>query len=125
MSYLYKGMACERSTHTELSHSTNNEVSANSVIRPRSVLTEEKVLEIFAAGKLCSDSSIVKLKTRGQILALSRKYDVTPKTIRDIWNRRTWKNVTSFVLDTQKKARGSGASSEPVCFQSFNQSHKY
>ena len=53
---------------------------------------------IFMAGKPCAKSATMKLRSRGQILALAKKFQVTPKTIRDIWNRRTWRNATSRLI---------------------------
>jgi hypothetical protein len=69
--------------------------------RCRRILTEEEALAIFSAGKPCAGTSTMKLWSRGQILALSRDYNVTPKTIRDIWKRRTWRSVTDkFIKST-------------------------
>ncbi len=65
---------------------------------PRRILTEDDVIAIFSAGKLRTGTSTVQTWERGQILALSRKFNVTPKTIRDIWNRRTWRDVTSRLI---------------------------
>ncbi len=31
---------------------------------------------------------------RGQSVSVSTRFDVSPKTIRDIWNRRTWLRAT-------------------------------
>ena len=66
---------------------------------PKSSLSEENVSMIFMAGKPCPQSGTMKLWSRGQILALAKKFKVTPKTIRDIWNRRTWRNVTSRLVE--------------------------
>jgi hypothetical protein len=68
-------------------------------IRPKKILLEADVIAIFLAGKLQEGTSIVTMQNRGQILALSREYHVTPKTIRDIWNRRTWRSVTSRLIN--------------------------
>ena len=65
---------------------------------PKSMLSEDDVCMIFMAGKPCATSATMKLRNRGQILALAKKFQVTPKTIRDIWNRRTWRNVTSRLI---------------------------
>jgi hypothetical protein len=64
----------------------------------RRVLTEDEVIAIFSAGKLRPGASTVKIWARGQILALAKKFNVTPKTIRDIWNRRTWRGATSRLI---------------------------
>ena len=65
---------------------------------PKSMLSEDDVCTIFMAGKPCATSATMKLRNRGQILALAKKFKVTPKTIRDIWNRRTWRNATSRLI---------------------------
>ena len=41
--------------------------------------------------------SVLKRESRW----LSRKYHVIPKTIRDIWNRRTWVRTTSILWKTE------------------------
>ena len=69
-------------------------------LRPRRSLSEDDVIAIFLAGKPCEGTSKMTMQNRGQILALSREFNVTPKTIRDIWNRRTWRSVTSRVIST-------------------------
>ena len=53
------------------------------------VLTENKAYEIYKL-KFHLDKS--KLKGRG--VPVSRKFNVSPKTVRDIWSRRTWINAT-------------------------------
>ena len=67
--------------------------------QPKSSLSEQNVSTIFMAGKPCALSGTMKLWSRGQILALAKHFKVTPKTIRDIWNRRTWRNVTSRLVE--------------------------
>jgi hypothetical protein len=50
---------------------------------PRALLTEREAVEIY----LCRRSSSGhKVSTS----ALAEKYNISPKAIRDIWNRRTW-----------------------------------
>ncbi len=34
---------------------------------------------------------------RGESLPISRKFGVSPKTIRDIWSRRTWVHATNLL----------------------------
>ena len=67
--------------------------------QPKSSLSEQNVSKIFMACKPCALSGTMKLWSRGQILALAKHFKVTPKTIRDIWNRRTWRNVTSRLVE--------------------------
>ena len=63
-------------------------------------LTEDQAIEIYhwkvdtvnEYVKLgCVDMTILK----GKSALLSRMYSVSPKTIRDIWNRNTWVRATS------------------------------
>lgn len=51
------------------------------------VLTPEQVLEIYKAKQSHSRGDDVAEK-------LSQQYKMTPKTIRDIWNFRSWKETT-------------------------------
>jgi hypothetical protein len=51
---------------------------------PRALLTEREAVEIYLCRK--KSSSGHKVSTN----ALANKYNVSPKAIRDIWNRRTW-----------------------------------
>ena len=86
---------------------------------------------IFLAGKPCAKSATRKLWTRGQILALAKKFKVTPKTIRDIWNRRTWKNATSrliecndVIVSQQLKLETKQHISEHACPRLWPESHQ-
>ena len=40
-----------------------------------------------------------KMKMRGKSAKLSKLYGVSAKTIRDIWNRKTWTNATNHLWD--------------------------
>jgi hypothetical protein len=51
-------------------------------------LNQEAALEIFQA-KRCNRGKRSRLST-----ALGRRYGITAKAVRDIWNGRTWANVT-------------------------------
>jgi hypothetical protein len=83
-------------------------------VQQRTVLSKTEVLEIFAAGIPREGTFTMKIRSRGQILQLSRKYQVTPKTIRDIWNRRTWRSVTSSLVSlTQYKLSSTSVSNHP------------
>eukprot|EP00961_Rhodomonas_salina_P037914 509274-Rhodomonas_salina.1 len=58
----------------------------------RTKLTEEQVTEIFSyrwENKDTSDSPLI-----GKCHVLAKRYKVSPKAIRDIWNMRTWTHVT-------------------------------
>ena len=62
----------------------------NNRFRPRAVLTQEDAIEIYMLRKTDSNGFGVGSRLTGNTAALSRRYNVSPKTIRDIWNRRTW-----------------------------------
>ena len=63
--------------------------------RPRAVLTETQVLEIFRIklpGLECSPNSNVAS-------LVASKYGVNEKTVRDIWKGRTWRRTTGQVYE--------------------------
>ena len=53
------------------------------------VLTKEKALQIYECRP-----SIAKDNKKGQSQPVSLRFDVSPKTVRDIWNRKTWPYAT-------------------------------
>jgi Flp pilus assembly protein TadB len=59
--------------------------------RTRSILIKEQVIEIFEHKKTLSGSERITSVS----ISLARKYHVSSKTIRDIWNRRSWQRTTS------------------------------
>ena len=70
--------------------------------KPKVILNSRLAAEIYAekmallaptSFESCLKDSRVKMK--GKSVSVSAKYGVSAKTIRDIWNRRTWTNVTS------------------------------
>jgi hypothetical protein len=44
-----------------------------------------------------------RVKTKGKSVQVSAKYGVSAKTIRDIWNRRTWTDATSFLWSSHDR----------------------
>jgi hypothetical protein len=42
-----------------------------------------------------------RIKMRGKSAKLSKIYGVSAKTIRDIWNRKTWANATNHLWDQE------------------------
>ena len=44
-----------------------------------------------------------QMKTKGQSSKVAVKYGVSPKTVRDIWNRRTWTNATRNLWEPEFK----------------------
>ena len=53
------------------------------------VLTDKEAFEIYKC-KLSWD----RCKVKGRSVPVSLKFNVSPKTVRDIWTRRTWTNAT-------------------------------
>jgi hypothetical protein len=93
--------ADENTRSSSDSHEENDEKDAKaecSIQRPTKVLSKEDVIKIFTSGKPRHGTTTMKIWKRGQIVKLSREYNVTPKTIRDIWNRRTWKDLTATLV---------------------------
>ena len=65
--------------------------------RSRAVLTKEKACEIFCLrGLVYYDPNGKFVQNSSKILAL--EYGVSPKTIRDIWNGRTWSHITGHLM---------------------------
>ncbi len=61
--------------------------------RLRIILTAQQAIEIYKLKpQLCATSC--HTKARGQSIPIAEQYGVSPKTIRDIWNHRTWAVAT-------------------------------
>ena len=79
--------------------------------RPRVILNSRLAAEIYAE-KLAliaptSFESCLKdfrVTMKGKSAKISSKYGVSAKTIRDIWNRRTWTYATSFLWNRRSSA---------------------
>ena len=76
--------------------------------KPRVILNGRLAAEIYAVKlalvaptsfESCLKDSRVKVK--GMSAKLSAKYGVSAKTIRDIWNRRTWTSATSALWSSE------------------------
>ena len=70
--------------------------------KPKVILNGRLAAEIYAEKlalvapttfESCMQDSRIKVK--GKSVKVSAKYGVSAKTIRDIWNRRTWTHATS------------------------------
>jgi hypothetical protein len=66
---------------------------------PRAVLNELQAIEIYQHRRTKSNS----LGSEGSTAFLAKKYNVSPKTIRDIWNRRTWIEHTRHLWTDDEK----------------------
>uniref|UniRef100_A0A7S0M491 Uncharacterized protein n=1 Tax=Cryptomonas curvata TaxID=233186 RepID=A0A7S0M491_9CRYP len=64
-----------------------------------------------------STSPINELAMKGQSAPLAKRYGVSPKTIRDIWNRRTWAYVTIQLWCLEQPDIGEVHASGPSSFQ--------
>jgi hypothetical protein len=73
---------------------------------PRALLTAEQAMEIYS-DRIPS--------FRGKIVMQAKKYNVSPKTIRDILNRRTWAKETRhlWAQDEQASIRAQKAKASP------------
>ncbi len=66
--------------------------------RSRAVLNKEKACQIFCSrGLVYCDQNGKFVQSSSNSLALA--YGVSPKTIRDIWNGRTWSHVTGPLVE--------------------------
>ena len=72
----------------------------NSRLHPRAVLSESQAIEIYQLRPKRSGKS----KSYGNTIMLARKHSVSCKTIRDIWNRRTWIEHTRHLWTEDEKA---------------------
>ncbi|EKX37923.1 hypothetical protein GUITHDRAFT_115899 [Guillardia theta CCMP2712] len=79
-----------------------------------------QVRVLFPAEKTWSPTS--------QSVLLARKYGITPKAVRDIWNRRTWKHATQIMFRESEpsiqRAKESEDLQEPDKFQNAQRSEK-
>ena len=75
------------------------EISGKSLRSAKRVLTEKQAKEIYQIylAKFSPSSSFMKIKNSTST-RLASMYGVSPKTIRDVWNGRTWTSVTSQVV---------------------------
>jgi hypothetical protein len=64
------------------------------------ILTEEQAVEIYQIKLTLNEEGNILAKnwrSRSSSAPVARHYQVSPKTIRDIWNRITWKYATSHL----------------------------
>ena len=95
------------------------------------MLTVEQAVEIYKLKLSLQEDGISagpqdawKLILRGKSATMSKFYGVSPRAIRDIWNRKTWGYATAH-LWTQEQgdtpgAQMSGCSSLQVCVMTPN-----
>jgi hypothetical protein len=101
---------------------------------PRAILTEKQAAEIYQYR--ISNSRFSPL---GSATIIARKYNVSPKTVRDIWNRRTWTQETRHLwsedqqamvrrdnrrCSTSSASNSSDSEHEPACGRSSSASRR-
>ena len=79
--------------------------------RLRIVLTAQQAADIYKLKPLLCETSD-QPKIRGQSIPIANQYGVSPKTIRDIWNRRTWVVATKHLYTEAGTENGCGIVSE-------------
>ena len=85
--------------------------------RPRALLTEIQAIEIYKCrrNKMATESISMSTAT------LAKKYAVSPKTIRDIWNRRTWTQETRHLwTDDEHAMIRCARSKKELCMDQIN-----
>ena len=69
---------------------------------PRALLTKQQATEIYMIGKLVRRMGIDPM-LGSRSAQIAKTYGVSPKAIRDIWNRRTWQNETRHLWDKHEQ----------------------
>jgi hypothetical protein len=75
------------------------------------MLTEQQAIEIYQHKLIfltkpeysSASSHSCSLSLRGKSSPLSKFYGVSPRTIRDIWNRQTWGYATNHLWQNDQK----------------------
>ena len=62
--------------------------------RPKIILNAEQAITIYRLKPTLTSACSNKRKIRGRSIPIAENYGVSPKTIRDIWNLRTWAKAT-------------------------------
>ncbi|EKX44359.1 hypothetical protein GUITHDRAFT_109808 [Guillardia theta CCMP2712] len=69
--------------------------------RPRAHITDRIACEIYLF-RLSQPPGQLWLPTPASV-ALGRRYGITPKAVRDIWNRRTWAHATRHLWEEEDR----------------------
>ena len=92
----------------KFSTSSHASQKSGAVAKPRAILTQDQAVEIFMLKPPASDPKSSKHSHR-----VARRYDVSEKTVRDIWRGRTWHAETKH-LDPCRPARISAPPGRPL-----------
>jgi hypothetical protein len=74
---------------------------ADACLKPRAVLTKDQAIEIFRLSLTHSSN-----KKRPTAVSVSRAFNISEKTVRDIWSARTWHDET-LPLDVNRTPRAA------------------
>ena len=66
---------------------------------PRVILTEQQAVEICAM-KPALPITANHRRCESQSRIVAEQFGVSPKTVRDIWNRKTWVSATMHLFET-------------------------
>ena len=77
--------------------------------QPRAILSKKQAVEIFLLRSIGNTSPRSDACLYGRSSAVACKYRISPKAVRDIWNRRTWTVETRhlWIEDEQPMIRSS------------------
>ena len=92
---------------------------------PRAILTETQAIEIYTYRKMNNNSPKTDTRLSGRSAAVAEKFNVSPKAVRDIWNRRTWTQETQHlwtederpIIRTERIKKSSLSSCSTPCCQ--------
>eukprot|EP00960_Hanusia_phi_P055172 762900-Hanusia_phi.AAC.1 len=84
----------EHDCEVGISSSSSSSKRHESNLPGKIVLTAETACEIYSMRPSRSDDSKGEARAKSHSAEIARKYGVTAKTIRDIWNRSTWSKAT-------------------------------
>jgi hypothetical protein len=85
----------------------------------RNVLTESQAVSIYMQRPQAEECFVLRTRNISKSRLLGERYGVSPKTVRDIWNRRTWMLATLplYLCNTYHFDSTSPSGSDEVCFE--------
>ena len=98
MSYIYH-MTEHRKSHIarEMKINAWNVAPCSPLPTPRIILTEQQAVEICMLKPAIMQQKMGK-RYESQSRLLAERFGVSPKTVRDIWNRKTWVSTTKHLF---------------------------
>ena len=89
-------LSSSRYLHSSDAHSVSN--------HRKVILTGEQAVEIYKKKMSVATEINVPLRKQSQSRLVAQNYGVSPKTVRDIWNRKTWVSATQHLLTAEEKS---------------------